>query len=90
MRAQPLPAAHTTDIGVAVDFLKRRFGDIHTGYAVLGFIKDGITNHGYINLQSPDRWERARLIIERSSNLFRAGPRYVGALTVAVPWPANR
>lgn len=54
----------TTDIAAAVSFIKRRFEDIHTGYAVLGFIKDGVTTHGYINLQAPDRWERAARMIE--------------------------
>jgi len=60
-----MSAIQTTDIATAVDFLKRRFEPIHTGYVVLGFIKDGVTTHEYIGLQAPDRWERARLIIER-------------------------
>ncbi len=65
MSAQPLSAEQTTDIPAAVDFLRRRFDDTHAGFAVLAFIKDGNTQHGYVNLQAPDRWERARLIIGR-------------------------
>lgn len=60
-----MSATQTTNTQTAVDFLERRFGEVYTGYAVLGFIKDGITTHGYINLQSPDRWERAAHIIAR-------------------------
>jgi len=60
-----MSATATTDIAAAVGFLEQRFGEVHTGYAVLGFIKDGATTHGYINLQAPDRWERAAHIIER-------------------------
>jgi len=60
-----MSATQTTDIQTAVDFLKRRFGDVYTGYAVLGFIKDGVTTHEYIGLQAPDRWERAARIIAR-------------------------
>jgi len=60
-----MSATQTTNTQTAVDFLERRFGEVYTGYAVLGFIKDGVTTHGYINLQSPDRWERAAHIIAR-------------------------
>ncbi len=60
-----MSATQTTDIALAMDFIQRRFEGVHTGYAVLGFIKDGVTTHGYINLQAPDRWERAAQIIAR-------------------------